>query len=205
VLADGRRVTIGPDEEPELFRAVRGGGGNFGVVTSTRVQLHQTRHMFAGSIVYPLSEAEPLLRRHAAFATTMPDELGMPVTMTSGPDGRPAIALVPLWNGDKLQGERATDRLQALGKPQLAQFGPMTYAEMLAQYDARVAEAEGCHWELRTRSLPALTPGAVDAIIMAVARKTSPQSMVNWHHFHGVATRIAAEATAFASATALPH
>jgi hypothetical protein len=73
----------------------------------------------------------------------------------------------------------------------------MTYTELLAPYDARVAEADGCYWEIRTRSLPALTPGAVDAIITAVARKTSPHSKVNWHHFHGAATRIPADATAF--------
>ena len=136
VLADGRRVTTGPDEEPELFWAIRGGGGNFGVVTSMRVQLHETRHMLAGSIVYPWSEAETVLHRYAAFAATMPDELGVPVSMASGPDGQPAITLLPLWNGDKLQGERAMNHLQALGKPLLAQFGPMTYTEMLAPFDA---------------------------------------------------------------------
>jgi FAD/FMN-containing dehydrogenase len=197
VLADGRRVTTGPDEEPELFWAIRGGGGNFGVVTSLRIQLHETRHMLAGVIVYPWSEAETVLPRYAAFAATMPDELGVSVTMTSGPDGQPALMLVPLWNGDKLQGERAMDQLQALGKPQLAQIGPMTDTEMLAPFDAQLAEVAGWHWEIRTRSLPALMPGAVDAIITAVAGKTSPYSMVNWHHFHGAATRIPAEAIAF--------
>jgi|SRR5215813_6015818 len=67
VLADGRRVTTGPDEEPELFWAIRGGGGNFGVVTSLRIQLHEKRHMIAGPIMYHLSEAEPVLRRYAAL------------------------------------------------------------------------------------------------------------------------------------------
>src|SRR5262249_45835024 len=146
VLADGRRVTTGPDEEPELFWAIRGGGGNFGVVTSLRIHLHETRHMLAGVIVYPWSEAETVLPRYAAFAATMPDELGVSVTMTSGPDGQPALMLVPLWNGDKLQGERAMDQLQALGKPQLAQIGPMTYTEMLAPFDAQLAEVAGWHW-----------------------------------------------------------
>jgi FAD/FMN-containing dehydrogenase len=198
VLADGRCVTTGPDQEPELFWAIRGGGGNFGVVTSLRVQLHETRHMLAGSIVYPWTEAEQVLRRYAAFAATMPDELGVFVTMGFGPNGQPAITLLPLWNGDKLQGERAMDHLQAFGKPLSAQFGPMTYTEMLAPFDTSLAETDGCHWEtVRTRSLPALTPGAVDAIITAVARKTSPYSMVNWHHFHGAATRIPAEAIGF--------
>jgi len=197
VLADGRCVTIGPDEEPELFWAIRGGGGNFGVVTSMRIQLHEARHTLGGLIAYPWSEAETVLSRYAAFSATMPDELGAAVTMTSGPDGQPAIMLVPLWNGDKLQGERAMDHLRALGKPQLAQIGPMTYTEMLAPIDAQLAEVAGCHWEIRTRSLPALMPGAVDAIMAAIARRTSPASMVNWHHFHGAATRIPADAIAF--------
>ena len=110
---------------------------------------------------------------------------------------RPTITFVPLWNGDQLRGERAMDYLQALGKPQRLQFEPMTYTEMLAPYDALVAEADGCHWEIRTRSLAALTPGALDAIATAVASKTSPHSLVNRHHFHGPAKCIAADATAF--------
>jgi hypothetical protein len=73
----------------------------------------------------------------------------------------------------------------------------MTYTEMLAPIDARMAKADRCHWEIRTRWLPVLTPGAVDAITTAVARKTSPHSRVVLHHFHGAATRIPAEAIAF--------
>jgi FAD/FMN-containing dehydrogenase len=197
VLADGRRVTVGPDEEPELFWAIRGGGGNFGVVTSMRVQLHETRHMLAGPIVFPLSEAEQVLRRYAEFATTMPDELGITVGMTSSQDGQPMLLFLPLWNGDQRQGERLIRDLQALGTAQLAQVGPMTYSDMLALYDAWVDAADHCHWEMRTRSLPVLSPGAIDVITKAVAARTSPYSMVNWHHLHGAATRIPAEATAF--------
>jgi hypothetical protein len=162
-----------------------------------RIQLHEARHMLAGLIAYPWSEAETVLTRYAAFAATMPDELSAPVTMTSGPDGQPAIVLVSLWNGDKLQGERAMNHLQALGKPQLAQIGPMTYTDMLAPIDTQLAEVAGWHWETRTRSLPVLAPGAIDTIIAAIARRTSPHSMVNWHHFHGAATRIPAEEIAF--------
>jgi FAD/FMN-containing dehydrogenase len=197
VLADGRCVTTGPDEEPELLWAIRGGGGNFGVVTSLQIQLHETRHMLGGLIAYPWSEAETVLSRYAAFAATMPDEFGVPVTMTSGPDGQPAVMLVPLWNGDRPRGARAMDHLQALGNPQLTQIGPTTYTQLLAPIDAQLAELDGWHWEIRTRSLPALVPGAIDAIVGAVARRTSPHAMVNWHHFHGAATRIPAEAIAF--------
>jgi FAD/FMN-containing dehydrogenase len=197
VLADGRRVTTGPDEEPELFWAIRGGGGNFGVVTSLRIQLHEKRHMIAGPIIYPLGEAEPVLRRYAAFAASMPDELGISVGMTTGPDGQPTLLFLPLWNGEKQWGEQIISDFQALGTPQLAQVGPATYSDMLALFDASLDAADGCHWEIRTRSLPALTPGAIDVITRAVADITSPYSMVNWHHFHGAATRIPAEAIAF--------
>jgi FAD/FMN-containing dehydrogenase len=197
VLADGRRVTTGPDDEPELFWAIRGGGGNFGVVTSMRVQLHEIRHMIAGPIFYPLSEAEQMLRRYAAFAAAMPDELDISVGMTSGPDGQPMLMFLPLWNGDKQQGERIISDFQAFGTPQLAQVGPMTYSDMLAVFDAWTDAADGCHWETRTRSLPALTPDAIDVITRAVAGRTSPYSMVNWHHFHGAATRISADKIAF--------
>jgi hypothetical protein len=138
-----------------------------------------------------------VVRRYAAFAETMPDELGISAIMTSGPDGQPTLMLSPLWNGDRYQGERIIGDLQAIGTPQFAQLGPMTYTEMLAPFDAWVAEAAGCHWEIRTRSLPALMPGAIDVIIRAVARKTSPRSAVAFHHFHGAATRIPAEAIAF--------
>jgi FAD/FMN-containing dehydrogenase len=100
VLADGRRVTTGPDAEPELFWALRGGGGNFGVVTSMRVRLHPVRDMLVGTIIYNWNEAGAVLRRCAEFAATAPDELGVAVGAMAGPDGKPAIMVVALWNGD---------------------------------------------------------------------------------------------------------
>jgi FAD/FMN-containing dehydrogenase len=162
-----------------------------------RIQLHEKRHMLAGPIVYPWSEAEPVLQRYAEFAASMPDELGISVGMTSGPDGQPSLLFLPLWNGDKHQSERIMRDLQALGTPQFAQVGPMTYGDMLAPFDAAVDAADGCHWETRTRSLPALTHDAIDVITRAVADRTSPYSMINWHHFHGAGTRIPAERIAF--------
>jgi hypothetical protein len=104
---------------------------------------------------------------------------------------------LPLWNGDKQRGERIISDFQALGTPRLAQVGQMTYSEMLALFDAWLNAADGCNWEFRTCSLPALTPGAIDVITRAVAGRTSPYSMVNWHHLHGAATRIHAEEIAF--------
>jgi FAD/FMN-containing dehydrogenase len=197
VLADGRRVTTGPNAEPDLYWALRGGGGNFGVVTSLRVRLHPARDVLAGTIIYKWNEADAVLRRYAVFAATAPDELGVPVGMMSGPDGEPLIMVLPLWNGDGRRGERVMEEVQALGTPQTAQVGPATYADMLAQMDAWVEAADGCHWETRTRWLPAVTAGAAQAIIAAKARSASPYCAVYWHHFHGVATRLAPAGTAF--------
>ena len=197
VLADGRRLTTGPDTQPDLFWALRGGGGNFGVVTSMRIRLHPSRDMLAGSIIYSANEAGTVLRRYAAYAASAPDELGVDAGMMSGPDGRPVIMVAPLWNGDPRQGARAMADMQAFGTPLSAQVGPSTYADMLAQFDAWVQAADGCHWEMRTRWLPTLASGAADAIIAAMARATSPHSAVFWHHCHGAATRIAPDDTAF--------
>jgi FAD/FMN-containing dehydrogenase len=197
VLADGRRVTTGPDAEPDLYWALRGGGGNFGAVTSLRVRLHPARDMLAGSIIYDWKEAGTVLSRYATFAATAPDELGVAIGVMSGLDGEPGIMVVPLWNGERCQGERAMEDLQAFGTPRAAQLGPMTYVDLLAQFDLWVEGAEGCHFEIRTRWLPALTAGAADAIIAAKARAASPYCAVFWHHFHGVATRMAPDGAAF--------
>jgi len=197
VLADGRRLTTGPDAEPDLFWALRGGGGNFGVVTSLRVRLHPVRDMLVGTIIYHWKDAGAVLRRYAAFAATAPDELGVSVGAMPGPNGAPVIMVVPLWNGDRSRGERAMEDVRAFGTPLSAQVGPATYADLLAQFDAWVEAADGCHWEIRTRSLPALTAGAADAIIAAKARAASPLCSVFWHHFHGAATRVAPDGAAF--------
>jgi FAD/FMN-containing dehydrogenase len=197
VLADGRHVTTGPDVEPELFWALRGGGGNFGVVTSLRVRLHPARDMLAAWITYDWNEAGAVLRRYAAFAATAPDELGVAIGLMPGPDGEPAIMVVALWNGDPRRGKRALEDLQAFGTPRSAEVGPAIYADLLARFDAWLDGADGCHWEIRTRSLTALTADAADAIVAARARATSPYCAVFWHHFHGAATRMAPDGAAF--------
>jgi FAD/FMN-containing dehydrogenase len=197
VLADGRHVTTGPDAQPDLLWALRGGGANFGVVTTLRVRLHPARDMLAGSFVYNWNEASAVSRRYASFAETAPDELGVSVGAMPGPNGEPVIMLFPLWHGDRRRGERAMEDVRALGAPLSAEVRPATYTDLLAQFDAWVGAADGCHWVLRTRSLPALSAGAIDAIIGAKARAASPYCTVFWHHFHGAATRIAPDGAAF--------
>ena len=87
--------------------------------------------------------------------------------------------------------------LKALGAPIIAQFELATYRAVVAPADAMMAQAEGCHWTVRARWLPELAVGAVEAIVEAMSRKTSPYSAVDWHHFHGAAARVAPDATSF--------
>src|SRR5215510_5297314 len=101
VMVDGNRRWVSADAEPDLLWALRGGGGNFGVVTSLRVRLHPARDMLAGSVVYNWNEASAVLRRYASFAATAPDELGISVGAMPGPNGEPLIMVFPLWNGDR--------------------------------------------------------------------------------------------------------
>jgi FAD/FMN-containing dehydrogenase len=195
VLADGRHITVNAAQHTELFWALRGGGGNFGVVTSIRVRLHPVRQVLAGLMLFPWSEATIVLQRYAALARSVPDELAVSVGMVSGADGAPALFLAPAWCGELAAGEPMMDRLKALGSPFAAQVGPMRYADLLALFDAEAVN--GRHHALQTRWLPDLSSDAIAALVAAGSKRTSRRTMIALHHFRGAPTRIAADATAF--------
>lgn len=191
VLADGRLVTADARHEPELYWALRGGGGNFGVVTSLRIRLHPVGRLLTGQILFPWSQAADVLGGLDAALTGAPDEL----TVQSGVLPGPAVVLVPTWCGDPAEGERAVEALRRLGEPLVAQVGPMTHAELPALFDGHVVA--GGHYAIRTRTVAALTPDVVRALLAAGSTLTSPLSGITIHPFHGAAARVPADATAF--------
>jgi FAD/FMN-containing dehydrogenase len=195
ILADGRRLTVDGLEHPELFWALRGGGGNFGVVTSMRVRLHPIRELLAGLILFPWSEAPSVLRGYAEAAAGAPDELAVISGVLSGPDGGPVLFLAPTWSGNPAHGEQVMAELQRLGTPLTTRIGPMSHGDMLGMYDAHVVI--GRHYALQTRWLAALTPDVIAALIAAGTARTSPFSAIALHHFHGAATRVPLKSTAF--------
>ena len=196
VLADGLQVTASPAEHPELFWALRGGGGNFGVVTSARYRVHPVDTVLSGMLLFPLAEAPAVLRGYRELIAEAPDELTVMAGFFGGPDGQPLLFLLPLWSGTPQQGEPLLSRLERLGKPVSAQLGPMAYRDVLGQFDQAVVD--GRHNEVRTRWLPRLAEDSVAAIVAAAAQWTSPYSMVMLHHFHGAAARVPVPDTAFA-------
>jgi FAD binding domain/Berberine and berberine like len=195
VLADGRLVAADASENADLFWALRGGGGNFGVVTSMLVRLHEVREVLAGLIMFPWSEAATVLRRYAEMVASAPDELGVLAGVLSRPDGSPVVFLAPTWSGDSARGERVMNDLQNLATPLMAQTRPMAYGDMVGQFDAFTVN--GRHYELQTRWLPELTSDAISSIIAAGGDRTSPHSAIALHHFRGAGTRLPGSATAF--------
>jgi FAD/FMN-containing dehydrogenase len=195
VLADGRHITADALEHPDLFWALRGGGGNFGVVTSMRVRLHPIREVLAGLILFPWSEATRVLRGYAETVASAPDELAVTAGMLSGPDCNPALFLAPVWSGEPTQGERILDGLKRLGTPIAASIGPMNYADLLSMFDTEIVN--GRHYALQTRWLPELTPDVIASLVAAGSNRTSPLAMIAMHHFHGAATRIPEVGSAF--------
>jgi FAD/FMN-containing dehydrogenase len=197
VLADGRIVTADANFEPELFWALRGGGGNFGVVTSMRVRLHPLDRLIGGMIMFPWSQAATVWRGLGEMLSTAPDAVTVQSGVMSGPDGNPAIYLQPTWSSDLRCGLAAVDLLRTLGTPLTAQVAPVAYREVLSVFDSGCVR--GLCWAFRTRSVAGYTPEVIDALVEAARTLTSPRSLISIHHCHGASTRVAPDQTAFAN------
>lgn len=195
VLADGQIITADAAQNSDLFWALRGGGGNFGVVTSMRIRLHSVNDVLGGIILFPLSEAQSVLHGHAKILSSAPDELSVLAGLLPAPDGDPTVFVGPIWSGEPEQGQEIMARLQRLGTAILTQIGPMSYTDLIGLYDAQVVD--GRHYALQTRWLADLTPDIISALVAAGTARTSPLSFIAMHHFHGPGTQVALDATAF--------
>ena len=193
VLADGRRIVADAATNPDLFWALRGGGGNFGVVTRLRYQLHAIE-VVAGLAVFPMRDARVVLRGYREFLAKSPDELTLQMGVLGTPAG-PGLFLFPTWSGERSKGERCLATLAGLGTPLSFSIGPIAYEDLLAGLDS--FGEPGRHWALRTRSLPELTDAAEAILVEAGNGLTSPRSAISVHHFHGAATRVPVGDTAF--------
>jgi FAD/FMN-containing dehydrogenase len=195
VLADGQRVKADESQNEDLFWALRGGGGNFGVVTSMRIRLHHVGQLLAGLLVFPWAQAEAVLRGFARIMSMSPDELSMLAVILPLPDGSPGLFLGPIWTGDPEEGKKIVSRLQDLGTPLVNKIEPMSYSELIGIYDSQVQN--GRDYYSKTRWLSDLTPEIISLLLKAGSERTSPHSLIALHHFHGAAARVAGEATAF--------
>src|SRR5262249_40418756 len=149
--------------------------GNFGVVTSLKVRLHAVSKARAGRILFPLTEAEQVLRGYAEIAKSAPDALTVYSGVLSGPDGPPVLFLAPTWIGEEAAGEEVIAALHRLGTPIFTDVGLTTYGEILRSLDADIVS--GRHYEIRNRWLPELTAEVISALTVAGQAMTSPFSI----------------------------
>ena len=195
VLHDGTAITASETEHPDLFWGLRGGGGNFGVVTTFRYRLHPVDHVWAGLIVHPISRLAPMLRFYREFVSAAPDELTVHAGVMTLPTGDRVGALLPVWCGDPAEGERRIAPLRSFGPPMLDTVQPIPYVAAQSMLDAAVPSGRHNYWKSSfLRALDDETIATIDAHAGAI---TSPYSLCLIEHAHGAPMRRPADATAF--------
>ncbi len=195
VLADGRVVVAKRGNEEELFWALRGGGGNFGVVTAMRHRLHNLSRVRSGMLIYPFSEAKAVLERCADIAASVPEDLTVQLGFFAGPDGAPVVFIVPTWCGLPREGEAQVAPLLKLGTLLAGTVDVTSYGASLAVFDS--FSVNGKRTFMETCWLPALDSASIDVFIQAMETAVSPGCAMITHEFKGAASRVAEEATAF--------
>jgi FAD/FMN-containing dehydrogenase len=195
VLADGRVVVADHDNEQELFWALRGGGGNFGVVTTMRHRLHHVPVVRSGMLVYPFSEAKAVLERCADLAASMAEDLTFQLGFVTGPDGNPVVLVVPTWCGQPEKGEARVAPFLKLGTLLAGATGAISYSALLTAFDPFLAYGQRTIME--TCWIPVLDSSSADVFIRAMLTAVSSGCAIFTHEFKGAASRVPTDATAF--------
>ena len=206
VTADGQLVHADADEHPDLFWALRGGGGNFGVVTSFEYALHEVGPtVFAGAVFYPGEAADEILRGYREACAAAGDELTTVLNLTTAPPapflpasvhGKPVVAVLGMWSGPLEDGDAATAPFRTLGEPIVDLFGPMPYRAMQSLLDPLYPR--GLHNYFTSAFVPALDDGVLRSLTDAYERVPTAMSELHVHHLGGALGRVPADATAFA-------
>ncbi|GAB3011624.1 FAD-binding oxidoreductase [Spirosoma pulveris] len=196
VTANGELLTASETENEDLFWAVRGGGGNFGIVTKFTYQLHPVGPMIlAGMVLYPMDQAKAVLRFYRTFARSTPDELMVFAVLMNTPDGLPVVALLAGWFGPLAEGEQYLRPLRNFGTPLADLISEVPYLQNQTIFDA--ATPHGMHRYWKSGNLPDIEDGFINVVIDQAAKQTSPFSFILFLHIKGVAARIDPARTAF--------
>jgi FAD/FMN-containing dehydrogenase len=197
VTATGDVLTASDDEHADLFWALRGGGGNFGVVTSFEYRADPVREVLAGPVLHQHSDARDVLAFHREYTATSPDDLTAGAALLHAPDGSDTkvAALMPCHCGEPGTAAADVEPLQAYGTPVADLVAPMPYPTVNTLLDAAFPKGALNYW--KSGFLPELTDDAIDVLVDAFDCVPSTMSGIFLDHLHGAATRVAPGSTAF--------
>jgi FAD/FMN-containing dehydrogenase len=210
VTADGRLVRASADENPDLFWGLRGGGGNFGVVTSFEFQLHRVGPtVLAGPIFYPGDQAAEVLSGYRDYASTLPDDMTTLANLASAPPlpflppdvhGKPIVVVVGVYAGSPDDGMDLAAPLRRLGTPIADLLGPMPYATIQSLLDPLYAA--GARNFFKSGYLANMPDDSIETLTRFQLAAPSPSSEIHLHQFGGAVARVADGETAFGSRSA---
>ena len=197
VTADGRVVTASSSENADLFWALRGGGGNFGVASSFEFNVHPVGPIVTGGIAAHLFAAgRDVLRFFRDKTASLPDEQTLFAGLVHAPDGATKLAaLVTCHCGSLPDGEAALRPVKAFGSPVMDVIGPMPYEQVNQLLDAAYPKGALNYW--KANFLTTLSDDAIEILLDRYSRVPSPMTAVVLEHFHGAVTRVGASDTAF--------
>jgi hypothetical protein len=210
VTAEGELVHASASENPELFWGLRGGGGNFGVVTSFEYRLHQVGPvLMAGPVFYTGDRAAELLRFYREFTASLPNEATTLFNMATAPPapflpeeihGKPVCVLVGVYSGPVAEGERVLAPMRELGDPVADLMGPIPYVAMQSLLDALYPAGVSNYF--KAGFMDEISDQSIDAMVEQYGAINSPMSEIHVHHFGGAVREVADEATAFGNRSA---
>lgn len=207
VMADGSQLHAGATENADLFWGLRGGGGNFGIVTRFEFRLHPVGpQVLSGLIVFPFDQAKSVLTQFARFTETMPDDLNVWMVARKAPalpflpedvHGKEIIALAVCYAGDPAEGEKLLAPLRKFGTPYGEHIGVQPYTAWQQAFDPLLTPGARNYW--KSHNFSQLSDGAIDAIIESAGTLPSPQCEIFIGTIGGQTTRVAPEAMAYSS------
>ena len=196
VTAEGQLLTATASENQDLFWGVRGGGGNFGVVTSLEYCLHEVGNVFGGAVFYPAAKAKEVLHFWREFAASSPDELVTQGGSFTLPDGVAVFAIAGCYCGPVADGERVLQPLRRFGAPIADAFGPISYLQMQGMFESFFPPGRLVY--TKSNFLRSMNDETIDALVPWVGKSPSPYTFAPFiEHWHGAATRVPVTETAF--------
>jgi FAD/FMN-containing dehydrogenase len=195
VTADGQLRVADAEHEPDLFWAVRGGGGNFGVVTSFEYQLHPVGQLLAGVVFYPVDQARDALRFYRELMATAPDELMAYALFLTSPEGVPLFGIAACYVGPVETGERMLGPLRGFGRPVADLIQPMSYLQLQSMFDPGFPAGRLNYW--KSSFLRELSDEAIDTLVARLAAFPSPLSAFALEPLGGAVSRVGVDQTAF--------